>query len=458
MTTAQKRLLLLGLIAPFMMSVMNLSMFRLAIPKIRMLFGIPADSTAWLATAYSLSYMVFMPLYGLLGDRLTKRSLFFAGIAIFFGGTFLIQLSSSLALLVLGRIIQGAGVSGISPLCIAVISSRFPKEERGTALGQWNSFGTITAMVGPFLAGFVIDHFGWRAIYGPVVLLGVASLFFVWKFVPSEKPSAEGQEKKAAPPLDFDWIGFLLFGLFLLLIVFYISSRPITGIDPFADWRLGLGAAVSLLLLILWERRSSHPIIPFDLLRFGDFLPASLCSAIRMVLLGSFSLLVPLYLTEIYGMSAAWIGSVLAGSYVFFFFAMRIGGRLADRWGSRWFVVAGVCAQGGALVCLALLGDSISSWYVLPGLVLSAAGAGIQLAALHRAAMARIPSERSGAGAGLYSSIRFSGVMFGPALSGVLLENSLLKFTHTLAAYQRTFWIVAAVAGVGLLIALQIKD
>ena len=118
MTTAQKKLLLLGLIVPFMMSVMNLSMFRMAIPQIRMLFGIPADSTAWLATAYSLSYMVFMPLYGLLGDRLSKRSLFFAGIAIFFGGTFLIQLSSSLALLVLGRVIQGAGVSGISPLCI----------------------------------------------------------------------------------------------------------------------------------------------------------------------------------------------------------------------------------------------------------------------------------------------------------------------------------------------------
>jgi EmrB/QacA subfamily drug resistance transporter len=458
MNKIQRRSLLFGLVAPFLMSVMNLTMFRVALPTIRGTFNIPADSTAWLATAYNLAYMVFMPLYGFLGDRLSKRRIFIAGIGIFFVGTLFIQLSPIMELIVLGRVIQAVGVSGVSPLCIAAITNRFPAEERGTALGQWNSSGSFAAMLGPFLAGFLIDFYGWRAIYGPILLIGAAAFLVVWKLLPSAQPARQNSAQESTVLKDFDWIGFLFLGLFLSLFVFYLSSRPLTGRHPLSDWRLGVGATVSLILLIVWEKRSAHPVVPLDLLRFGDFASASFCSATRMFILGSIGLLVPLYLTEIHGMSAAWIGSVLAGTYLSFFISMRLGGKLADRWGSRWLVVTGLLIQGSVLVFMALVDDSVSSWYIVPVLLFHGLGAGSYLAPLHRAAMARVPKERSGAGAGFYSSIRFGGVLLGPTIAGVLLENGLMRYSDALQAYQRTFWIIAAAAAVGIVIALRIKD
>jgi EmrB/QacA subfamily drug resistance transporter len=457
MKKSQKKLLL-GLAAPFFMSVMNLSMFRVALPAIRGTFNLPADSTAWLVTAYSLAFMVFMPLYGWLGDRLSKRWIFIAGIGIYSLGTMFILLSSTMGFILVGRVIQAIGVSGISPLCIAAITNQFSPEERGAALGKWNSAGAFAAMLGPFIAGLLIDHYQWRMIYLPILLIGTAAIFIVWKRFPSAEPDIHSTGNRRLILKNFDWIGVLLFGFFLTLFVFYLSSRPITGKDPLTDWRLGIGAAITLVLLVIWEKRYINPILPVDLLRFEDFIPATLCSATRMFIMGGVNLLVPLFMSEIYGLSAAWIGSMLAATFISHFFSMRIGGKLADRWGSRWIVVAGLLIQGAAIISLALIDDSASPLYFAPILMIHSLGAGAYLAPLHRAAMSRIPRDRSGAGAGFYSSIRFGGALLGPTIAGVFLENGFLKLADPFQAYQRTFWVILAAVVVGILIASRIKD
>jgi MFS family permease len=325
-------------------------------------------------------------------------------------------------------------------------------------LGKWNSIGAFAAMLGPFVAGFLIDHYGWLSIYGPILLIGGVAFFMEWKLFPSAQPVKQNSENDHTIMNNFDWVGFLLFGLFLTFFVFYLSSRPITGKDPFSDWRLGIGATASLMLLVAWERRSSNPVVPLDLFRFGDFIPATICSTTRMFLMGGIGLLVPLYLTEIHGMSAAWIGSALAAAYLFHFISMRLTGKLADRWGSRWIVTAGLFIQGIVLVILAMINDTVSPLYMIPILTFHALGAGAYLAPLHRAAMARVPRKRSGAGAGFYSSIRFGGGLLGPTIAGVLLENGLMRYSDPLQAYQRTFWIIAIAAAVGMLISLKIRD
>jgi hypothetical protein len=107
---------------------------------------------------------------------------------------------------------------------------------------------------------------------------------------------------------------------------------------------------------------------------------------------------------------------------------------------------------------LALADDSIPPGYIIPVLLFHGIGAGIYLAPLHRAAMARIPQDRSGAGAAFYSSIRFGGVLLGPTVAGVLLENGLMRYAEALQAYQRTFWIIAAIGMAGTFIAMRIRD
>ena len=122
---------------PLMMTIVNMTMFEVALPTIRNTFGIRADVTAWVVIAYSLPYMLFMPLYGRLGDELGKRRLFLLGITVFLTGSLLISLAPGLRLLFLGRVIQGFGTAGITPLSLALITERFPVSIRGKALGTF---------------------------------------------------------------------------------------------------------------------------------------------------------------------------------------------------------------------------------------------------------------------------------------------------------------------------------
>ena len=122
-------------------------MSRVALPVIRDHFRLQADMTAWVATAFMLPFMILMPVYGGLSDCLGKRRLILAGIFIFSIGTAMATLAPDLSWLTAGRAIQGIGVGGIMPLGMALISTIFPPDERGKALGTWSSVGPTTAFL-----------------------------------------------------------------------------------------------------------------------------------------------------------------------------------------------------------------------------------------------------------------------------------------------------------------------
>ena len=127
------RAILVGLMAPTVMVVLNASVFAVALPAIRDSFDAQADLLAWVVTGFTLSFVVFMPLYGRLGDGFGMRKPFLAGIILFLLGTAISALALDLRLLLLGRAIQGAGAAGITPLAIAMISEYFPARQRGKA-------------------------------------------------------------------------------------------------------------------------------------------------------------------------------------------------------------------------------------------------------------------------------------------------------------------------------------
>ena len=274
------RAILIGLMVPMGMTVLNLSMFGVAVPSIRSNFGIQADQVAWLVTAYTLPFVIFMPLYGRLGDSLGKRRLFLVGIVIFFIGTLLALLTNQLPMLILGRIIQGIGTAGVNPLCIAMISDLFPAKERGKAFGTWSSTGPAAGMVAPFLGGFLVEQWGWWAIFVPGLLAAVISLYVVRERLPDMAALT-----RPVPLRQFDWVGMLLFSATMIILIFYLSSRPITGVEPLQDWRLLLGTLLGLAAFFTWERRHPAPLIDLSLFARRNFGRASLCALIRMYLM-----------------------------------------------------------------------------------------------------------------------------------------------------------------------------
>lgn len=447
--------LLAGLMIPFAMMILNVVMFGVALPTVRAGFNIQADVTSWLVTAYMLPFITLMPLYGRLGDGLGKRRLLLAGVSVFLAGTTINLAAAGLPWLIVGRVIQGVGAAGINPLCIAIISERFAPEERGQALGTWNAVGPAAAVVGPLLAGFLIDRWGWRPIFGPVWLAGLLALWLVKSLVPAgDRPFVQPGFLRT-----LDWGGVGLLAATTTALVFYVSSRPITGVEPLQDWRL-LGLAVLFFAAFLfWEKQQSNPFVPLGIFNYRSFSRASLGAGVRMFTMSSVTgFLLPLYLHDVHRLNAAAIGVIAMLHAGALLVTMRLGGRQADRWGSRWLVVGGAAVQATVMVYLALLPGTVWVGAVALGLVIHGLGAGVYLAALHRSAMSRVPMPQTGVAAGLYSMVRFSGTMLGIALAGVLLQYGLDRAWPSIQAYQLVFWFVAAVALAGVVTGWGLRE
>ncbi|HUV08206.1 MAG TPA: MFS transporter [Spirochaetia bacterium] len=446
--------IVLVLMLPFIMLVFNNSLITLALPAFRDAFRLPADVVAWLMTIFTLPFIMFMPLYGKLGDMFGGRRIFMVGIAIFTAGTLITVFAGDLGLLFFGRFIQGIGAAGIHPICLSIIADNFPVHERGKAVGTWQSVGPAAWAIGPIIGGFLIDHIGWRAIFGPILLVAFTTLLMVGKLNPGVKRS----RVRTGFYRDFDWFGVTLLGALVVALVFYVSSRPITGVTPLRDMRLLAAALVCFGAFVLWERRRKNAFISLGLFSFRNFTFASLCAFVRMFIMGCIDFLIPLYLTDIHGLAAAPIGFVMMLDAAGLFATMRLGGLLADRWSSRWLIVLGSLTSAVIMVFFGFL--SASSPVVLFGAAVAVRGivAGIYAAPLYQIYMRELPEDQAGSAGGIFTMIRFGGALLGAAIAGVLLEQGLAGGLALIRAYQNVFLVVSGVGVLGFLFSLGLKE
>ncbi len=428
-------------------------MFSVALPALRRGFRLEADLTAWLVTAQSLPFMMLMPLYGRMGDIFGRKRLLIFGIIVYLAGTIVVMVTTNLPLFVVGRVVQGIGASGVNPLCLAIISGNVSADQRGKALGYWNSIGPVANFSGPILAGLLIDYLGWRAIFVPIAFVAVGALWAVSIRIPKDElDSADGSSL-----VSFDWLGAGLLGLSAALLVFFVSSRVITGAPSLLDWRLLLSTLLFFFLFIVRERKRVDPFIDLSIFGGPNFGLAAFCVAIRQFLMASISVLIPLFIVDLFSFSASLTGMMLMFHAVSLFVMMRTGGYLADKTDGRLLAAIGLAIQTGSMVLFAFLSVDSSPVLVIVGLLAHGVGAGLNLPFLHVAALGRVPPSQSGSAAGLYSMIRFGGSMIGGALCGVLLKMGLDRSLPAAEAYQFVFWIFVVIGIVGIVISLRLK-
>jgi MFS family permease len=449
----RSRSILITLLFPTMAIILNGSMFGVALPTIRDEFVMTADVAAWLTIAFSLPFMMLMPLYGRWGDELSRSRLLIWGLLLFCLGVVLALFADNLSQLFLGRIIQGAGASGVTPLSLAIIAQRFAPEERGRALGTWNSIAPGTSVFAPSIGGFLVDSLGWRTIFVPIVVVGLFAILITrWQI-----PPLRGKSNWAVLR-TFDWRGVLLLSGTVIFLVLYVSSRPVTGIEALRDWRLLLGVLLLGTSLFSWERRRHDPLVDLTILHNPSFRLASLTAALRMAMMIGIGFLAPLYLADVYGLSASTIGLLASIHSAALFVVIRFGSSLSDRWPNRWLVTIGLISQTVVMGYFALLPAGQPLTYFLAGTLVHGLGAGLSLAALHRTALGGVDAAQTGAAAGLYSMTRFAGSMLATALAGVFLQNGLDRGLATVQAYQLVYGSLAGVGLVGALLATRLKE
>ncbi|MCB0015146.1 MAG: MFS transporter [Anaerolineales bacterium] len=449
----RSRAILIALMFPTLAIVMNGSMFGVALPTIRDEFLIPADTASWLAIAFSLPFMMLMPLYGRLGDELGKARLLILGVVLYAAGSTLALLANGLPLLFLGRVVQGAGSAGITPLSMAIIAERFPESVRGRAMGTWNSIAPASSIFAPTIAGYLVDHLGWRTIFVPAIFVAVCAIIIVRLQIPTLRA-----RPNFAFLTHFDWGGTLTLAGTIIALVLWVSSRPVTGVEPLRDWRLLLGVVVFATAFFAVERRHARPLVDLTLWRLRSFRLASMAAFLRMCMMVGTGFLLPLYLADVYDLRASRIGLLATLHSVALFLSIRVGGPLADRWPIRRLVSLSLAIQVVGMIYFVLLPAGQPLYLIILGTLIHGSGAGLGLAALHRTALGGIPDEQSGAASGVYSMVRFAGSMLSTAIAGVILQTGLDSGLATIQAYQVVYGVLAGLGLLGTLTALRLRQ
>jgi EmrB/QacA subfamily drug resistance transporter len=341
--TAERRYVLLvatlsSFLTPFMASSINL-----AIPAIGAEFHAPAVVLNWIVTSYLLASAVFLVPFGRLADLYGRKRVFLVGTGVYALLSLFSGLARSGELLLVCRVFQGIGGAMIFGTGVAILTSVFPVQERGRALGL-NTAAVYTGLsLGPIIGGFLTHQVGWRSIFFVNFVLGLVVFFATVTGLKGEWRGARGEK--------FDLGGAVAYSLSLAAVMVGISTARTLGA---ASWLFFLGVA-GLLGFVGWELRLPHPVLDLRLFRNLVFAFSNLAALINYSATFGVSFLLSLYLQVVKGLDPQRAGFVLLAQPVVMAFLSPFAGRLSDRVEPRLVASLGMFLNFVGLVLFALL-------------------------------------------------------------------------------------------------------
>jgi EmrB/QacA subfamily drug resistance transporter len=395
-----KKLALVSAILASTIAAVDSSAVNVALPAISRDLGGGFAAQQWVSNAYLLTLSALILLAGSLTDRLGERRVFLTGVAGFGVGSLLCAISPTIGVLIAARALQGVSGALLTPAALAIIVAVFPKDERGGAIGTWTAWGGIGILAGPVLGGQIVDSTSWRWIFMINVPIVIVALVIGRLAVPGRAVRAGAEAD--AEPVAIDWTGAALAAGGLAGISFGLIEQPVLGWTSLGVWG-ALAAGVALFAgFIVWESRVPAPMLPLQLFAHRNF---SVANAQTFAMYGGIGLLgffVTIYLQQVAGYSALKSGVTgLIPTVVMFSLSARMG-KLADKYGARWFLVVGplFVAAGFALMLrygtsVSLLGD------VVPALLVFSFGLALTVSPL----TATVLADASESDAGIASAV-----------------------------------------------------
>ncbi|WP_153037258.1 DHA2 family efflux MFS transporter permease subunit [Amycolatopsis sp. YIM 10] len=423
--------------------VMDISIVNVAIPAIRHDLPASISGLQWTVDAYSLVLAGFLVLGGSTADRVGRRRVFQAGLAVFGFGSLLCALAPGIGWLVAARALQAAGGTMLNPVAMSIVVTAFPAPaERARAIGVFGSVSGLALALGPVLGGALVDGLGWRSVFWINVPIVAAAIVCTALFVP---------ESRAARARRFDPVGQLLVILVLGSVVYAIIESGRSGWTSPVVLGLLAVAVLSALGVLAYEPRRADPLLELRLFRSVPFSAAILMALFGLCGFGAFLFVTTQYLQEVRGMPALTAGLCLLPVGVLVVVLSPVTGRLVGRRGPRLpLVVAGTAlALGG--VASSWLGPAtplpaVIAIYLLFGIFLGTVNPPIT-----NTAVAGMPRSMAGVAASLSSVGRQTGTALGVAISGTIVGSALARGGTAFTSAEHGVWWLVFGLGVGIL-------
>ncbi|HEX2315302.1 MAG TPA: MFS transporter [Thermomonospora sp.] len=446
MTSKQAWTLGLASLASFMMALDSL-VVTTALGTIRRDLTASLEALEWTVNAYNLTFAVLLLTGAALGDRFGRRRMFVVGLAVFTAASVACALSPGIGVLIASRALQGAGAALVLPLSLTLISAAFPPRTRGRAMGLYLGLTGLATFGGPFVGGVIAEGLAWQWIFWLNLPLGVVTIVLAARRV------AEG----FGPNTRFDLGGVVLVTAGAFGVVWGLVRGNAAGWGS-AEVLGALVLGVALVAaFVLWERRAKAPMLPmrfFGVRAFATANPANFC--VFASLYGTLFFLAQ-YFQSVFGEGPLGAGLRLMPWTATLMVCAPVAGALADRYGERTFVVAGLLLQTAGTGWLALAADAGAGYAgMLPALVIGGVGLTMAMPAAQKSVVGAVRPQEIGQASGAFMMLRIFGGVFGVAVAVAVFAGaggygSAEEFREGFVAAMGA---VAALAFAGMLVAL----
>ncbi len=448
-TASYKRLVHVIMALPGFLTAFMVSAVNIALPAIGKDLGMNAVMLNWVATAYLLGTAIFLLPIGRIADIYGRKKVFFLGLVLFTLTTGLIGLAPGAAVLISLRFMQGMAFSMLSGPAIAIITSIFPLQERGHALGINLATIYVGLTVGPFIGGVLTEHLGWRSIFFCAVPFGAILVYLTGRYLKGEW--ADSRDER------LDYAGSFLYAVMLMLFVYGMSCVPSrTGM-----WLIG-GSVLGLVAFVKWEQRTKNPVFDINLfMKNRLFVFSNIAAMIHYSATYALIFLLSLYLQYIRGLGPQAVGLIFMAYPVFMALLTPSAGRLSDRIEPRLIVSAGMALTALGVFVLIFLDERTSITTIVCTLVLMGIGYALFSSPNSNAVMSSVDKKHYGVASGILSTMRLTGQMM--SMAAVLLLFSLFLGSRpiepdTFGAFMKsmhiTFVIFSILCGIGVFISL----
>lgn len=426
------------------LAVTSLAVFAVMLDSLVLLVAFPAiqrsfarvssAELSWVLNAYTIVYGALLVPAGSLADRLGRKRLFLLGAGLFTLASLLCGLARTPAWLIGLRALQAVGGALLSPAALGLVLAAFPPPRRTLAVSLWGAVGALAVVAGPPLGSWVVQRFGWPAIFLLNLPIGLAALAL-----------GQGVLRESRDPTARTWpdvLGVILLCLGAGLVTIALVQGPAWGWGSPPVLGALLGGLLLLGVFLARARTAAAPVIDLRLFADRAFRLANLANTLFGIAFTAMFFSSVQFLTRVWGYSLLDAGLAITPGPLMVVLGAPLAGRLATRWGHRALLVpGGLLYASGALLLLARAGAApqfLACW--LPAMLLTGAGVALIVPLLSSAAVQHLAARQLGAGSGVTQALRQFASVLGVVVTVLLLGSA----PETAARFAPVFALMLA--------------
>jgi MFS transporter, DHA2 family, multidrug resistance protein len=431
---ANRWLITAAVMAATIMEVLDTSVANVALNHIAGNLSASVDDATWVLTSYLVSNAIIQPATGWFGQYFSRRKFLITCICIFTLASAWCGLANSLGMLILARIVQGAGGGALQPISQAVLLETFPPEKRGSAMSIYIMGVVVAPILGPTLGGWMTDNLSWRWVFYinvPIGILSVALCLLFLEDPPYLKDTKAGR---------IDYIGFGLLTLWIGCLQVMLDK----GQD--ADWfsstfirLLATGAALGFIAFLFWELKTPKPIVNLRVLLDRNLAVGAVLIFIAGGIMNGTTAILPQFLQNLMNYTALQAGLVISPRGLGAIAGTLLAGRLLSKLDGRAFI-----AQGAAVLALSMywLGDI--NLFIAPGnllwpIILSGFAVAAIFVTITTFSVATVSRQQMGDATGLTSLLRNLGGSVGISLLTNLVTRGTQAHQALMVGHLTTY-------------------